>query len=166
MLSNPKFAELLEQHGVAPPTKISLRTGKETFAFAKSDKGFNDLLEHTDPKIKMFAEARLGIKSTLEETRTQRLIDISERGSLPAPLIYYGAHTGRWGGGGKINLQNLPSRNKQANIIKKAIIAPDGYVIVEADSSQIEARMVAWYSGQDDLVEQFKDVNKGPNKGS
>ena len=164
LLSNPKFAELLEQHGVAPPTKVSLRTGKETFAFAKSDKGFNDLLEHTDPKIKMFAEARLGIKSTLEETRTQRLIDISERGSLPAPLIYYGAHTGRWGGGGKINLQNLPSRNKQANIIKKAIIAPDGYVIVEADSSQIEARMVAWYSGQDDLVEQFKDVNKDPYK--
>ena len=38
-MSNPKFAELLEGLGVKPPMKISPTTGKETFAFAKSDDG-------------------------------------------------------------------------------------------------------------------------------
>tara|TARA_R110002167_G_scaffold50447_4_gene146750 strand:- start:161 stop:2002 length:1842 start_codon:yes stop_codon:yes gene_type:complete len=162
LLSNPKFAIALEELGVIPPTKISARTGKEAFAFAKSDKGLKDLLEHENPKVQALVAARLGVKSTLEETRTQRLIDIGERiGVLPVPLRYHAAHTGRWGGSDKINLQNLPSRG--GNAIKKAIIAPEGYTLIDADSSQIEARILAWLSGQDDLVEAFankEDVYK------
>ena len=157
LLSNNKFAQLLEDNGVEPPMKISARTGKETYALAKSDLGFKELLNHDNPKIQTYASARLGIKSTLEETRTQRLLDIAERGSLPVPLTYYGAHTGRWGGGGKINLQNLPSRGKEANMLKKAITAPDGYLIVDADLSQIEARVLAWVAGQTDLLDQFRN---------
>ena len=162
LLSNPKFAEALKELGVIPPTKISTRTGKEAFAFAKSDKGLKDLLEHHDPKVQALVAARLGVKSTLEETRTQRLIDIGERiGALPVPLRYHAAHTGRWGGSDKINLQNLPSRGD--NVIKKAIIAPKGHTLIDADSSQIEARILAWLSGQRDLVEAFankEDVYK------
>ena len=162
LLSNPKFAEALEELGVIPPTKISARTGKEAFAFAKSDKGLKDLLEHHDPKVQALVAARLGVKSTLEETRTQRLIDIGGRiGVLPVPLRYHAAHTGRWGGSDKINLQNLPSRGD--NVIKKAIIAPKGHTLIDADSSQIEARILAWLSGQHDLVEAFankEDVYK------
>jgi DNA polymerase len=70
---------------------------------------------------------------------------------MPVPLRYYAAHTGRWGGDDKLNLQNLP-RNSP---LKKAIIAPDGYVVLDSDSSQIEARTLAWLAGQDDLVEAF-----------
>ena len=162
LLSNPKFAIALEELGVIPPTKISARTGKEAFAFAKSDKGLKDLLEHENPKVQALVAARLGVKSTLEETRTQRLIDIGERiGVLPVPLRYHAAHTGRWGGSDKINLQNLPSRG--SNVIKKAIIAPEGYTLIDADSSQIEARILAWLSGQNDLVKAFankEDVYK------
>ena len=160
--SNPKFAEALEELGVLPPTKISARTGKETFAFAKSDKGLNDLMEHESLKVQTLVTARLGVKSTLEETRTQRLLDIAERiGVLPVPLKYHAAHTGRWGGSDKINLQNLPSRGN--NAIKRAIIAPKGYTLIDADSSQIEARVLAWLSGQDDLIQAFankEDVYK------
>jgi len=155
LMSNDKFAELLKSIGVDPPRKISNTTGKETWAFAKTDEGFKALLEHEDETVQTLAAARLGTKSTLEETRTQRFISIAKRGKLPVPLRYYAAHTGRWGGDDKLNLQNLPSRG--TNTLKNAIIAPDGYVIIDSDSSQIEARMLAWLAGQVDLVEAFKN---------
>jgi DNA polymerase len=78
---------------------------------------------------------------------------------MPVPLRYYAAHTGRWGGDDKLNLQNLP-RNSP---LKLAIIPEDGYVILDSDSSQIEARTLAWLAGQDDLVDAFdrgEDVYK------
>jgi DNA polymerase len=82
---------------------------------------------------------------------------------LPVPIRYYAAHTGRFGGDDKINMQNLPSRGNNANKLKKSIIAPEGYTIIDADSAQIEARVLAWLAGQDDLVTAFaegKDVYK------
>jgi len=163
LLSNPKFAERLQQLGVIPPTKVSPTTGKPTLALAKNDEGFKALAEYPNEEVQALVAARLGTKSTLEETRTQRFIDIAKRGKLPVPLRYYAAHTGRWGGDDKLNLQNLPSRGKDKNTLKRAICPPLGYVLVDADSSQIEARIVAWLSGQKDLVQAFekgKDVYK------
>lgn len=157
LMSNQKFAELLRSLGVEPPTKISLTTGKETLALAKNDEEFKAMSEHPDDRVQALVAARLGTKSTLEETRTQRFIDIAGRGSLPVPVRYYAAHTGRWGGDDKINMQNLPSRGQNANRIKQAIIAPKGHVIIDADSAQIEARVLAWLAGQDDLVEAFRN---------
>jgi DNA polymerase len=107
--------------------------------------------------------ARLGTKSTLEETRTERFIGIANRGKLPVPIKYYAAHTGRFGGEDKINLQNLPSRGTNANKLKNSITAPFGYSVIDADSAQIEARVLAWLAEQDDLVEAFakgEDVYK------
>jgi DNA polymerase len=157
LMSNPKFAMLLEDYGVPAPMKISPTTGKETFAFAKNDEEFKALAEHDDIRVQALVAARLGMKSTLEETRTERFIGIANRGLMPVPLKYYAAHTGRWGGSDNLNLQNLPSRGENAGKLKKAIIAPEGYVIIDSDSSQIEARVLAWLSGQDDLVKAFKD---------
>ena len=159
LMSNPKLAELLEFHGVIPPTKISPATGKETHAFAKNDEEFKALLEHENPQVQAIVAARLGVKSTLEETRTERFINIADRGTLPVPLRYYAAHTGRWGGDDKVNLQNLPRKSP----LKKAMRAPEGYVFIDCDSSQIEARTLAWLAGQDDLVDAFdagEDVYK------
>ena len=163
LMSNPKFAELLKGFGVKPPTKISPTTEKETFAFAKNDEEFKLLLEHEDDRVQALVAARLGTKSTLEETRTQRFIDIADRGLLPVPVRYYAAHTGRWGGDDKINLQNLPSRGPNGKKLKGSIIAPEGHSLIDCDSSQIEARVLAWLAGQDDLVSQFaagEDVYK------
>jgi DNA polymerase len=156
LMSNDKFAELLIRFGVTPPRKTSARTGKETWAFAKTDEEFKELLNHPDPRIQTLVGARLGTKTTLEETRTQRFIDIALRGKLPVPIRYYAAHTGRWGGDDKINLQNLPSRGANAGKLKNAIQAPKGYVMIDCDSSQIEARTVAWLAGQQDLVDAFE----------
>jgi DNA polymerase I-like protein with 3'-5' exonuclease and polymerase domains len=172
LMSNPKFAAILEAlvdgegKRVVPsiPMKISMTTGKETYAFAKSDEPFKALLQHEDVRVQALCAARLGTKSTLEETRTQRFINIGQRnGVFPVPLKYYAAHTGRWGGSDSVNLQNLPSRGPNAGKLKKAILAPEGYVFIDADSSQIEARTLAWESEQDDLVESFargEDVYK------
>lgn len=159
LMSNDKFAELLMSLGVEPPRKVSAKTGKDAWAFAKTDEEFKAMLEHRDPRVQALVGARLGTKTTLEETRTQRFIEIAERGPLPVPIKYYAAHTGRWGGDDKINLQNLPSRGQNAGKLKKAIEAPPGYVVIDADSSQIEARTVAWISGQQDLVEFFQKNN-------
>jgi DNA polymerase I-like protein with 3'-5' exonuclease and polymerase domains len=159
LMSNPKLAELLEFHGVEVPMKVSPANGKQTYAFAKNDEEFKELLEHENPMVQAIVAARLGVKSTLEETRTERFIHIADRGTLPIPLRYYAAHTGRWGGDDKVNMQNLPRKSP----LKKAICAPDGYLLVDCDSSQIEARTLAWLAGQDDLVEAFdrgEDVYK------
>ena len=153
IMSNDKFSALLKWKGVEPPTKISLRTGKTAWAFAKTDQAFTNLLTHDDPDVRALVQARLGLKSTIEETRTNSLLAVASRGRLPILLHYYGAHTGRFSGGDKLNLQNLP-RN---GAIRRAITPPKDHVLIACDSSQIEARVTAYISGQEDLVEAFRD---------
>lgn len=160
LMSNEKFADLLRGLGVDPPIKVSPTTGEETLALAKNDDGFKALADHPDDRVQALVAARLGAKSTLEETRTERLLGIAKRGAMPVPLSYYAAHTGRWGGSDKLNLQNLPSRAENAGKLKAAILAPDGHVIIDCDSSQIEARVLAWFAQQEDLVEVFRLNNK------
>jgi DNA polymerase I-like protein with 3'-5' exonuclease and polymerase domains len=153
LMSNDKFAQALRDLGVDPPMKISLRTGKPAYAFAKTDTDFKALLEHPDEQVQNLVAARLGVKSTIEETRTESFIAISQRGTLPILLNYYGAHTGRASGGDKVNLQNLP----RGGALRKSIVAPSGSVLVACDSSQIEARTVGWLAGQEDLTKAFSE---------
>jgi DNA polymerase I-like protein with 3'-5' exonuclease and polymerase domains len=126
LASNPQFAEVLKSFGVEAPKKISKTTGKETLALSKNDEGFIALTEHENPFIQQLCAVRLGTKSTIEESRIERFINIGirNRGRLPIPLKYYGAHTGRWAGADAVNFQNLPSRDKQKATLKKSIIAP------------------------------------------
>jgi DNA polymerase I-like protein with 3'-5' exonuclease and polymerase domains len=158
LASNKQFAELLCQMGVPCPMKISPTTGKETYALAKNDTGFMALTEHEDVFVQELCNVRLGTKSTMEEARIERFISIATRNNnqLPIPLKYYGAHTGRWAGIDKVNFQNLPSRDKKKKALKNAILPPDGHVIMNVDSSQIEARILVWLAGQHDVVEQFR----------
>lgn len=156
IMSNDMFAKLLRRRGVEPPMKTSAVTGKESYAFAKTDLTFLELQDHEDPIVQALVAARLGLKSTLEETRTTGLIAAAGRGPLPIMLNWYGAHTGRFSGGDKLNLQNLPSRGGR-NTIRRSLKAPKGHMIVTCDSAQIEARMVAYIAGQDDLVRAFRE---------
>jgi len=153
IMSNPKFAEHLRSLGVEPPMKTSLRTGKETYAFSKTDQDFLALQEHPDERVAVAVTTRLGAKSTIEETRTEAMLGVAERGRLPIMLNYCGAHTNRFSGGDKLNLQNLP----RGGAIRRSLKAPRGCVLVASDLSQIEARMLAWLAGQEDLVESFRE---------
>lgn len=150
--SNPKFAALLERMGVEPPRKISPTTGKETWALAKTDEGMKALAEHPNPVIQALAAARLGAKSTLEETRTELFIGTAKRGLLPVPLKYYGARTGRWSGE-VYNMQNIPRVSK----LKYAIRAPAGHVLVGVDLSNIELRVGLWLAGQMEQLQMLAD---------
>lgn len=150
LMSNQQFAKVLEDLGVEPPMKTNAK-GKMTYAFSKKDVEFNDLLEHDDERVQTVVAARLGVKSTQEETRCERFLSIESRGAMPVPLSYYAAHTGRAGGWDKINLQNLP----RGGNLRKSLQAPPGHIMVACDSSQIEARITAWLAGQTDLVEAF-----------
>jgi hypothetical protein len=155
LASNEHFAEVLRKLGVEPPTKTSKTTGKEAFAFAKNDAMFQSLLNGDDEDVALLCEARLRVKSTLERTRAQRFIDIASRGALPVPLSYYGASvTGRWAAakGSNINLQNM----KRGSFLRKAIMAPDGYLICVTDLSQIEPRVLAWLSDYEDMLAIFR----------
>jgi hypothetical protein len=153
LMSNEKFATYLKVLGIDPPMKTSLTTGKLAWAFSKSDKNFTSLLEHDNPFVADAVGARLGVKSTIEESRTRSLLGVSERGTLPIMLNYYGAHTGRFSGGDKMNLQNLP----RGGALRRSICAPAGKLLVACDSAQIEARVLAWVAGQHDLVQAFAE---------
>jgi DNA polymerase I-like protein with 3'-5' exonuclease and polymerase domains len=159
LASNKQFAELLEEIGVPCPMKESPTTGKQTYALAKTDQGFIDLKEHEDPFIQELCAVRLGTKSTIEESRIERFISIGarNRGKLPIPLKYYGAHTGRWSGVDKVNFQNLPSRDAKKKALKNAILPPEGHVIMNVDSSQIEARLLVWLAGQEDVTQLYRE---------
>ena len=154
LASNPKFAEQLQKLGVVPPSKVSKTTGKQTLALAKNDALFQTLLNGEREDVALLCEARLRVKSTTERTRAQRFLDISQRGSLPVPLSYYGAKSGRWSAakGSAINMQNL----KRGSFLRKAIMAPEGYQLVVGDLSQIEPRVLAWLSDYTEMLNIFR----------
>jgi len=154
LMSNKKFAEVLIALGVTPPTKISLRTGKEAYAFAKKDEGLLALLEHPNTTVQVIVASRLQVKETLEETKTKRLIEVTDLCDyLPVGLKYYGAEvTGRWsagGDGGSLQLQNVA----RDSMIKEAIIAPEGHKIVGFDLNNIEVRVNLYIAGQQDQLD-------------
>ena len=149
--SSGKFAELLRASGVEPETKAG-KNG-DIYAFAKTDEFMKGLLEHEDDRVRTLAEARLGVRSTIDQTRAERLGFMAARGPMPVYLSYAGAHTTRWSGGDKVNWQNF----KRGGGIRKAIQAPEGHVIIKADKSQVECRFLNYLAGQDDVIEKFRN---------
>jgi DNA polymerase len=158
--SNPKFADLLRAQGVEPPTKLNSK-GIETYAFAKTDEGLQELLEHENPMVQALVSARLGVKTSIEATRTEGMIATGDRckGKIPVGLLYYGARSGRFSATQALNLQNVPRDSE----IKKGLTAPEGHVIVGLDLSNIELRVGLWFAGQHDkmrLLQEGVDLYK------
>lgn len=156
IMSNDKFAEALLALGVTPPMKQSkANPDKETYAFAKSDKDFTDLQEHDDPDVQALVAARLGVKTTIAETRALKFLETAKRGALPVYLNFWGAKTtGRYSGGNSINWQNVPARGPSAGL-RKALLAPSGHTVLVGDSSNIELRTVMALSGQEDVLDKL-----------
>lgn len=132
-------------------------------ALAKTDLPFLDLLDHPDPRVQQLVAMRLEHNSSGQMSRAKRFYELSETGrALPFMLKTFYAHTGRYGAGNSegasdsINLQNLSKRNPNMLALRKAIKAPQGYKVVAADSSQIEARMVAYLANEVELLDQFR----------
>lgn len=149
--SSERFAQLLRDEGMEPEQK----EGKNgpIYAFAKTDQFMRDLCEHDNERVRTLAEARLGAKSTLMQTRAETLGWMASRGPMPVYLRYCGAHTTRWSGGDGANWQNF----RRGSDIRKAIMAPEGYLLAPIDLSQIECRVLNYLAGQDDVIEKFRN---------
>lgn len=153
--SAPKFKAILESLGVKVPMKHSEKQNKLVPALSKTDQEFLALQEHPNKLVSTLVSTKLGAMSSMEQTRTATFLDIAQRGLMPIPLRYAAAHTGRYGGSDKVNLQNLSKRTKDP-ILRRSLRAVDGNAWVAADSSQIEARLLAYISNQSDVVDVFK----------
>lgn len=148
--SSASFRALLEAQGYPCPMKPSpTNPDKEIPALSKTDQGMKDLLESDNETVAALAAARLGVKSTIGETRAERLLGMASRGALPVYLKFAGAHTVRFSGADKVNWQNLTPA------LKKCILAPKGYRVVTVDASQVECRGVNWLAGQWDVLDRF-----------
>jgi DNA polymerase-1 len=89
------------------------------------------------------------------------LLDSENR--LHSTFILAGAATGRMASQNP-GLQNIPVKTELGRVIRNAFIAEEGYKLVSLDYSQIELRIAAMLSGDDKLVEIFKngeDVHTG-----
>lgn len=147
---------------------------KWAYAFAKDDLEFVDLPERVwelhpelDPNneehvakavafqesIRRLVDARLAVKSTTNITRAARFLEAGRDGMpLPVGYSYYRAHTGRFGGNNKMNMQNLTRGGE----LRLSILAAKGHAMAVCDSGQIEARVNGWLWDQDDLMEAFR----------
>ncbi len=150
--SSARFAEILESLGVAAPNKTSPK-GNTIFAFAKTDEGMKQLLEHENGTVAALAAARLGQKSTLGETRSRALLGMQDRGALCVYLKYCGAHTTRWSGGDSLNWQNFTRGSE----IRNSILAPEGSRLVIIDLAQIECRVLNWLAGEETILQAFRE---------
>lgn len=170
--SNPKFAEALTLFGAEAPMKISPATGKPTYALGIKDEEFIDMLDHPIPEVRELVMARMGLKSSIEESRCKQFLWLADFPVLPVPYKVSGARTHRLGGGegdddskasvsGKMgvwNAQNLPSGRLQgqSKALREAIEVPDGYMLVGADSSQIEVRVIDYIAGDMKALDEHR----------
>ncbi len=177
LMSAVYFQKTLEAFGVEVETKPGANNTRIP-CFAKTDQFMTDLKEHPDARVQALACARLGVKSTIEETRTEKLIAIAacdwgcyrdgsprlySGGTAPIPLRYAGAHTHRLSGDWRLNMQNMPAgRGGRQATLRKGFVAPPGYAVVTGDLSQIEARLVAWLAGATDLLAEFAKKGGDP----
>ena len=151
LTSDAQFAAILTGLGVEVEMKVTA-TGNTKPAVSKTDEFMKGLLDDENEIVSGLAEARLGVKSTIDETRSARLAGIARRGDLPVYLTYCTAQTLRWGGGDKVNFQNF----RRGGDIRKAICAPDGRLLLVADLSQIECRFLEWVAGEAQAMEEFR----------
>lgn len=151
--SNQKFAEWMRSVGIEVPRKINPK-GEETDALGQKDPEF--LATMADwPSYQHVWNARAAVKSTINVSRAQRFVDIADtlNGLIPVPLKYYGAHSSRWSGNQKQNMQNLPRKGE----LRKSLVVEEGYFIYVVDSSNIEARMLAWLVGESKVLAMLRN---------
>lgn len=164
--SDKKFAALLENLGIEPPTKVNAK-GVTKYAFAKTDKEFTDLQACGDETVESLVGCRLKVKTTIEQSRTERFVGIASRGPLPVMLNWGRTHTLRAGGAGKINLQNLSKGKppKAATPPSTLLVTPKGLRTVNAvdeDNDTVSTREGDEFPIGDTHLFNLRDGIKAP----
>lgn len=137
-----------------------------TYAFSKTDLDFLALREHPDMRVQLLVNARLDHNTSIDRSRAERLLFFARQHKpIPIMLSAFNAHTGRYtagaadegGASDKLQFQNLSKRDPNKAKLRQAIKAPAGYKVVACDSSQVEARCLAWAANETRLVAQFRE---------
>lgn len=182
--SSVSFTKMLETLGRQPPMKYSeakSRTKKakleaqgrtdlkeEDYAvyapsLSKADLDFAAMATDADPKVALLVQTRLGNNSSIQRSRAETFHNLAQSGRpMPVMLNAFKAHTSRYtagnaeGSSDKLNLQNLSKRDPTQLTLRKAVQAPEGCTLVACDSSQIEARILAYVARENGLLDAFR----------
>lgn len=134
--------------------KLGLKGGKKTSTGQYSTS--ESILEKLDHPISALILDYRGL-SKLKSTYTDGLLKQANNDSHRVHTSYHQAltATGRLSSTDP-NLQNIPVREEIGRQIRKAFIAPEGRVLLAADYSQIELRLMAHFSQDDALLDAFR----------
>lgn len=159
--SDTAFHKVLEEWLASSNRSVPHKHGKDgpIPATAKADEQMQALAEDDDPHVALLAKARLARRHADHHTKQfeklSRIVQVTG-GNLPPYLVYYGAHTGRFAGGGGFNVQNL-ARSGQGTTVRDLLVPRPGHLFAIGDLAQIEARVTAWYADQTDMLQAFTD---------
>lgn len=158
--SNQQFGIYLETQGYDLPVKENAK-GDLIPALGQKDWPYLKFITAL-PELKHVWEGRKYAKSSIQESRARWFKAVAEycSGQMPVPLNYYGAHTGRYSGGEKLNLQNLPRINRDdagSGRLRRSLLAPDGHQVIVSDLSNIEARVLAYVANQEYLLDLYRN---------
>lgn len=138
-----------------------------TYAFSKTDVDFVLMQDHPDPRVALLVRTRLQLNSSIDRSRAETLLKFARMHKpLPIMLGAWLAHTGRYSAGAsadagtktdKLQFQNLSKRDPSKRKLRQAIKVPEGHVVVACDSSQIEARGLAFVANEVGLLTQFRE---------
>lgn len=138
-----------------------------TYAFSKTDVDFVLMQDHPDPRVALLVRTRLQLNSSIDRSRAETLLKFARMHKpLPIMLGAWLAHTGRYSAGAsadagtktdKLQFQNLSKRDPSKRKLRQAIKVPEGKVVVACDSSQIEARGLAFVANEVGLLTQFRE---------
>jgi DNA polymerase I len=152
--SGPQVARVLFE-------KLKLKTGRRTKTGFSTDSTVLEELaaEHPFPKLLLEYRALTKLKSTYLDA-LPAVADLAPIGEKPDGRVHTTFHqavaaTGRLSSSDP-NLQNIPFRTPQGRAIRRAFAAPPGRLLVGADYSQIELRVMAHLSGDPALIEAFR----------
>lgn len=136
--------------------KLKLPVLKKTKTGYSTDEGVLEQLasQHELPS-RVLAWRRLSkLKSTYVDAIPPL---VNERTGRIHPVFHQmGAATGRMSASNP-NVQNIPIRTEEGIRIREAFVPAEGKVLLSADYSQVELRILAHYSGDESLIQAFKD---------
>ena len=134
--------------------KLGLKHGKKTkTGYSVSEDVLTGLAE-AHPVVKYVLEWRHYAK--LLGTYVTGMQPLVSRGRIHTEFNQCVTATGRLSSMNP-NLQNIPVRGEEAKDVKSAFVASEGCVLVSADYSQIELRMLAHLSGDEKLIEAYNN---------
>lgn len=134
--------------------KLGLKAGRKTSKGFSTDADTLEGLRDAHPAISRILEYRQVAK--LHGTYIDALIrKVEDDGRIHTFFDQTGTATGRISSA-EPNLQNIPVRTEMGREIRRAFIAKPGHVLVDADYSQIELRILAHFSGDEAMIDAFR----------